>query len=91
MLYKNYEINIDKNKLQTSTNPYSWIASILRDYIDLSWYRVDIRVGGSSPKEVFETAKLEIELREIHYLKSRLDRSVHKILKLDKRNNYNAT
>jgi len=81
MLYKNYEVTIDK----TSNN--SWIARILGDYLDLSWYKVDIRVGGSSPKEVFELAKLEIELREIEYLKGRIKRSVDKILKLDKRNN----
>lgn len=87
MLYKNYEVIIEKNWLKTPNYPYLWIAQIWGDGIDPECYNVNIRVRGYSPKAVYELAKLEIELREIQYLKSRLDRSVHKILKLDKRNN----
>jgi hypothetical protein len=84
MLYKNYEITVQSNWLRTPSYPHSWLAQIYGDNTDPEWYNVNIRVGGSSPKEVFESAKLEIELREIEYLKGRMKRSVHKILKLDK-------
>jgi len=83
MLYKNYEVIIDRNCIRTPSFPHLWLADIFGSECN----DIEIIVGGSNPKELFESAKLEIELCEIEYLKGRMKRSVDKILKLDKRNN----
>jgi len=82
MLYQNFEVYICKEQ-------DSWFA-----YCDeLFTYPEKLRrfmiSSGHSPKEVFETAKMEIELEGMKELKRKMDKSVAEILKLDWRNNQN--
>jgi len=92
MLYKNYSIWIERNTTKEK-NPEEgdWEGFIYEEFCILNrynnWDSWALCIDAHTPKEVFELAKLEIELREIEYLKGRMKRSVDKILKLDKRNN----
>lgn len=92
MLYKNYSIWIQRNTTKEK-NPEEgdWEAYIDETayygrhphYFD-SW---GLCISDTSPKTVYELAKMEIELYEMRMLKWRLDKSVAEILKLDGRNN----
>lgn len=84
MLYKNYSIWIQRNTSHPSEN--NWEALINWNCLSFfdSWC---LFISDTSPKNVYELAKIEIELYEIKLLKRKMNKSVAEILKLDGRNN----
>lgn len=80
MLYQNFEIKIIKRR-------GCWVAYCDEQFNYPERLRRCMFPSGASPKEVFETAKMEIELEGMKALKRKMDKSVAEIMKLDWRNN----
>lgn len=92
MLYKNYLIWIQrKTTKEKNSTEGDWEAFINENFYHLNCHNLfnswGLCISDTSPKNVYELAKMEIELEEMKALKRKMDKSVAKILLLDCRNN----
>jgi hypothetical protein len=93
MIYKTYSIWIQRNTTKEK-NPTEgdWEGFIWEEFYPQQhryWDSWALCIDESSPKEVFELAKMEIELKGCKELKRKMNKSIAEILKLDWRNNRN--